>query len=163
MSEGLGYIRDPLSKLSSDIVVGTNHYSYDVESLINLRNLSIHGSCIAAPGTIRGDIELLHELRKLIYGIPIGESNSLGKAGPISGAIDRYFEELKSGDKNRCDRLASAAISALHFLKLQNGDWPFAKTLINDLMQDIANNKSNGQPPISGSHTRQNDCFQLYK
>ena len=119
---------------------------YDkVDDLVNLRNLVIHGACIAAPTKIKGDIELLHELRKILFGIPVGESNSVGSRGPIEGAVDRYYGELIAGDADKCDRLASAAISPLHFLRLQDGAWPFAEQLVREIQQIIADNVNNGR------------------
>lgn len=162
LKEGLEYIRDPQSRHPPEIVIGTNHDSYKVGDLVNLRNLVIHGACIAAPNRIKADIELLHELRKALYGIPAGETSPPGCKGPIGGAVDRYYEELLAGTVDKCDRLAGAAISPLHFLRLQDGDWPFAEQIINEMRQVIAENTSNNRPPVSGSHIKREDFFQLY-
>jgi hypothetical protein len=78
LEKGFNFIRRPY--LPSGVVVETNHYpegkgGYNAEDLKNLRNLSSQGVCLAQASQIKGDIELLHELRKAFYGIPIGETD----------------------------------------------------------------------------------------
>jgi hypothetical protein len=102
------------SHLPSGMVVETNHYpnqsgGYNASDLKNLRNLAAHGGCLTKASQIKGDIELLHELRKAFYGIPVDETDPHEGQGPIRGAIDRYYEVLASGDKEMCDRLATGS------------------------------------------------------
>ncbi len=149
LKSGLQFIRN--SANLQDVILSTNHVSYTEKDLINLRNLAVHGACISSPGSIKADIELLHELRRLIFGTPIGEQDAIGQQGPIEGA----------GDRSKCDLLASSAISPLHFLQLHNGQWPFAQQLINDIKSEIERNLKADRPPISGGHRKQVDYFEL--
>lgn len=123
LEKGFEFIRRP--HLLSGMVVETNHYvkesgGYTAQELINLRNLAAHGGCLTKASQIEGDIELLHELRKAFYGVPVGETDPHEGKGPIKGAIDRYYEILASGDNEMCERLASAGISPVP-LSLQKG------------------------------------------
>jgi hypothetical protein len=161
---GLEYIKNP--RLRVGVIVETNHYTdadggYNAEDLKNLRNLVIHGSCITKTSNIKGDIELLHQLRKALYGVPLGEVEPHEGTGPLKGAIDRYYESLAVGDKDICERLASAAISPIP-LKLQGGNWPFDVQLVNETKQHISKNLHLGRLPISGGHIKTKDYFQLY-
>jgi hypothetical protein len=148
------------------MVVETNHYTkenggYNADDLKNLRNLGAHGGCLTKASQIKGDIELLHELRKAFYGIPIEETDPHEGNGPRRGAIDRYYETLASGDREKCDRLATAGISSLP-LKLQERAWPFDARIIAETKQLIEENLRLGRFPISGGHTKTHDYFQLY-
>jgi hypothetical protein len=78
LEEGFNYIKR--SHLPPGIIVATNHFpvetgGYNSQELKNLRNLAAHGGCISSVSQIRGDIELLHELRKAFYGIPADETD----------------------------------------------------------------------------------------
>ena len=164
LEEGFNFISRP--HLPSGVVVETNHYTkesggYGAQELINLRNLAAHGGCLTRASQIQGDIELLHELRKAFYGMPIGETDPHEAQGPIKGAIDRYFETLASGDTEMCDRLASAGISPVP-LELQGGAWPFDARVISETQQLIQENLVLGHFPMSGRHTKAFDFFQLY-
>lgn len=152
--------------LPAGIIVETNHFNqsgggYNSEELTNMRNLATHGGCITRTLQIKGDIELLHELRKAFYGIPIGENDPHQGSGPIMGALDRYYELLATGDNVICEKLATAGISPTP-LRLQNGGWPFDKQIISEIHQDITSNLSQHRYPISGGHRRADDYFQLY-
>lgn len=154
------------SHLSSGVIVETNHFvqtsgGYDAQELTNMRHLSAHGGCITTALQIKGDIELLHELRKAFYGVPLGETDPHQGKGPIRGAIDRYFEDLASGNKEMCERLATAGISPMP-LKLQKGTWPFDTKIVREIKQHIQQNLAQGNFPISGGHTKSDDYFQLY-
>lgn len=164
LEKGFDFIRRP--HLPSGVVVETNHYvkesgGYSVQELTNLRNLAAHGGCLTKASQIKGDIELLHELRKAFYGVPIGETDPHEGKGPIKGAIDRYYDILASGDKEMCERLATAGISPIP-LKLQKGAWPFDARVISETKQHIQDNLTLGRFPISGGHTKAHDYFQLY-
>jgi hypothetical protein len=164
LQAGFEFIRR--SHLPSGMVVETCHYTkenggYNADDLKNLRNLAAHGGCLTKASQIKGDIELLHELRKAFYGIPIEETDPHEGEGPIKGAIDRYYETLASGDREMCDRLATAGISPVP-LKLQGGAWPFDARIIVETKQLIEENLSLGRFPISGGHTKTRDYFQLY-
>jgi hypothetical protein len=146
--------------------VETNHYpkedgGYNSVDLKNLRNLADHGGCVSSASHIKGDIELLHELRKAFYGIPIGETDPHDGPGPKRGALDRYYETLAAGDRVMCDRLATAGISPVP-LQLQEGDWPFDARAIAETKRLVEDNVALGRFPISGDHTRSLDYFQLY-
>ena len=152
--------------LPSGMVVETNHYmkesgGYNADDLKNLRNLAAHGGCLTKESPIKGDIELLHELRKAFYGISIEETDPHEGEGPIEGAIDRFYKTLASGDREMCDRLATAGISPVP-LRLQGGAWPFDARTIVETKQLIENNLRLGRSPISGGHTKTHDYFQLY-
>ena len=154
------------SHLPSGVVVETNHYpkendGYNVQDLKDLRNLAAHGGCLTKASQIKGDIELLHELRKAFYCIPAGETDPHEGEGPIKGAIDRYYEILASGDKDMCERLATAGISSVP-LKLQRGGWPFDATVVAETKQLIEENLALDRFPISGGYTKKRDYFQLY-
>lgn len=154
------------SHLPSGVVVETNHYpkengGYNAQELKNLRNLAAHGGCLTKASQIKGDIELLHELRKAFYGIPAEETDPHEGEGPIKGTIDRYYEILASGDKEMCERLATAGISPVP-LKLQHGAWPFDARVIVETKQLIEENLKLGRFSISGGHTKTHDYFQLY-
>lgn len=164
MEEGFVFISRP--HLPSGVVVETNHYprasgGYNAQELKNLRNLAAHGGCLTKASQIKGDIELLHELRKAFYGIPAGEIDPHEGQGPVKGAIDRYYEVLASGDKEMCERLATAGISPIP-LKLQDGAWPFDARVIAETKQHIQENLTLGRFPISGGYTKAYDHFQLY-
>ena len=159
LQAGFEYIRRP--HLPLGIVVETNHNTYDAQELKDLRNLASHGGCLTKAQQIKGDIELLHELRKAFYGIPIEETDPHEGNGPAEGAIDRYYEILASGDKEMCDRLATAGISPVP-LELQAGAWPFDARVIVETKQLIEENLVLGRFPISGGHTKAYDYFQLY-
>jgi hypothetical protein len=161
---GLDYLKN--QRLGIGIIVETNHYpqatgGYTGEDLKQLRHLVVHGACIARTANIKADIELLHQLRKLYYGVPIGENEPHEGAGPIKGALDRYYDGLTNGDRDRCDRLASAAISPLP-TQFQKGAWPFDAQVVNEIKQHIQENLALGYFPISGGHTKAQDYFQLY-
>jgi hypothetical protein len=152
--------------LPSGVVVATNHYlqedgGYSAKDLRNLRNLASHGGCLTKASKIQGDIELLHEWRKAFYGIPIEEVDPHKGKGPKKGAIDRYYEILASGDREMCERLATAGISPIP-LKLQGGAWPFDARVIAETEQLVQGNLKLGRFPISGDHTKVYDYFQLY-
>lgn len=165
LKEGFNYVTPPRLRMTG-AVVETNHYpvaegGYNIQDLIELRNLTLHGSCITHASQIKSDIELLHQLRKAIYGVPLGEIEPHEGKGPLPGALDRYYEVLASGDREMCERLATAAISPSP-LELQKGAWPFALQIISDSKQIIETNLGRGQFPVSGNHTKQEDAFQLY-
>lgn len=154
------------SHLPSGMVVETNHYTkenggYNADDLKNLRNLAAHGGCLTKASQIKGDVELLHELRKAFYGVLIEETDPHEGEGPIKGAIDRYYETLASGDREMCDRLATAGISPVP-LKLQRGAWPFDARTVVETKRLIEENLRLGRFPISGGHTKTQDYFQLY-
>lgn len=154
------------SHLPAGVVVETNHFTqsrggYNAHELTNLRNLTAHGGCITKNIQTKGDIELLHELRKAFYGIPEGENDPHQGQGPIKGAIDRYYELLASGDRVTCEKLATAGISPAP-LKLQSGGWPFDTQIIDEINRHIKDNLSKNRFPISGDHSKANDYFQLY-
>jgi hypothetical protein len=154
------------SHLPAEIIVETNHFrkedgGYNAQDLINLRHLATHGGCLTKASEIKGDIELLHELRKAFYGIPVEETDPHEGHGPAKGAIDRYYEALASGDAEMCHRLASAGISPIP-LELQGGEWAFDAELIGETKQLIHDNLALGHFPISGNHHKTCDYFQLY-
>jgi len=164
LEAGLAYIKNP--RLQVGVIVETNHYvdtmgGYSIDDLKNLRNLTVHGACIARPADIKGDIELLHQLRKAFYGVPEGENEPHEGAGPIKGGIDRYFEALASGDIDLCERLATAAVSPAP-LSLQQGAWPLDAQVVNEINQHIQDNLAMSLFPISGRYTKADDHFQLY-
>lgn len=159
LEEGFNYIG--LHHLPAGVIVKTNHYSYSSEDLKHLRNLVVHGACITRASLIKGDIELLHELRRAFYCVPAGEIDPGGSAGPIKGALDRYYEALASGDRGVCEKLATAAISPVP-LQLQQGAWPFDIQVVNETRQLVQENLDKGNFPISGGHTKVDDNFQLY-
>ena len=165
LEKGFEFISRP--RLPPGVVVGTNNFKvedggYSAQDLIYLRNLAAHGGCITKASQIKGDIELLHELRKAFFGVPIGEWDPHeGREGPIEGAIDRYYRVLASGDPEMCERLASAGISPAP-LELQQGAWPFDAIVISEIKQHIEDNLVLGRFPISGGHTMICDYFQLY-
>lgn len=161
---GFDFIRR--SHLPSGVVAETNHYQkenggYTAVDLKNLRNLVVHGSCLTKASQIKGDIELLHELRKAFYGIPAEETDPHEGQGPIKGAIDRYYEFLTSGDKEKCEQLATAGISPIP-LKLQASAWPFDAQVIAETKHLIEDNLALERFPISGGYRKINDFFQLY-
>lgn len=154
------------SHLPLGIVVETCHYpkehgGYNAGDLKNLRNLADHGGCVSSASGIKGDIELLHELRKAFYGIPIDETDPHEGAGPIKGCVDRYFETLAAGDRKMCDRLATAGISPVP-LQLQTGEWRFDARVVAETKRLVEENLTLGRFPISGGHTQSDDYFQLY-
>lgn len=164
LEEGFSFIKR--QHLPQGVVIEINHYpvakgGYKAEDLKNLRNLAAHGGCLTNSMNIKGDIELLHEIRKAFYGVPIDEIDPHEGSGPIKGAIDRYFDILASGDKEMCDRLASSGISPIP-LKLQKGAWPFDIRVINETKKVIENNIKLNQFPISGGYKKSSDFFQLY-
>ena len=75
--------------------------------------------------------------------------------------MDRYCEILRSGDKEMCERLATAGIGSVP-LKLQKGAWPFDARVIDETKRLIEENLTLGRFPISGGHTKTSDYFQLY-
>jgi len=162
LEKGFDFIRQP--HLQPSIVVQTNYYGYTVQELIDLRNLAVHGGCLAKVPQIKGDIELLHELRKAFYGVPVEETDPRQGRGPVRGAIDRYYEILASGDstgQEMRERLASAGITPAP-LSLQGGAWPFVAKVINETRVLVQENLRRGYPPISGDWRKACDCFQLY-
>ncbi len=166
LEAGFKFIKRPL--LPADVVVETNHYvaangGYSAEDLSNLRNLVTHGGCITPAPQIKSDVELLHELRKAFYGVPTGETDPHEGKGPLKGALDRYYDILASGDAEMCDRLATAAISPVPY-KSRKDDWLwlFDAQIIDDTNRLIEHNLAMGLFPISGSHTKGDDAFQLY-
>lgn len=165
LRKGFEFISRP--RLPPGVVVGTNHFTvesggYGAQDLINLRNLAAHGGCLAKASQIKGDIELLHELRKAFLGILFGEWDPHeGREGPIEGAIDRYYRILASGDKEMCERLASAGISPAP-LRLQHETWLFDAIVVDEIKQRIEDNLKLGRCPISGGHVKASDYFQLY-
>lgn len=164
LQAGFEFIRR--SHLPAGMVVETNHYTkksggYTADDLKTLRNLAVHGGCLTKASQIKGDIELLHELRKALYGIPIEEADPHEGEGPKKGAIDRYYETLASGNREMCDRLATAGISPLP-LRLQKGAWPFDARVVVETKHLIEENLRLGRFPISGGHTKTHDYFQLY-
>jgi hypothetical protein len=164
LQAGFEFIRR--SHLPTGMVVETNHYTkenggYNAEELKNLRNLAAHGGCLTRASQIKGDIELLHELRKAFFGVPVGETDPHEGEGPVKGAIDRYYEILASGDKKMCNRLATAGISPVP-LKLQQGAWPFDARVIAETKRLIEEDVILNRFPISGGHTKACDYFQLY-
>jgi hypothetical protein len=164
LAEGFQYMRN--RRLGAGVILETNHHpqskgGYNVKDLRNLRNLVTHGGCITSASSIKGDIELLHQLRKLLYGVPLGETEPHQGPGPIPGALDRYYEALGSGDATYCERLATAAISPVP-LRLQAGEWPFDASLIHAIKVHIEQNLARGRPPVSGGHAKRDDHFQLY-
>lgn len=163
--EGLNYLKDP--RLNPGVIVETGFYTninggYTASDLTNLRNLSVHGASISRVPDTKADIELLHNLRVLFWGVPFDESPHphLGQ-GPHQGAIDRYFEELTSGNTTKCEYLASAGITPSP-TQLQGGNWPFSTFIVNEIKNIIEENIENGRFPVSGNHTKANDHFQLY-
>jgi hypothetical protein len=164
VEEGFEFISRP--HLPPGVVVETNHYpkaggGYNARELKNLRNLAAHGGCLTKASQIKGDIELLHELRKAFYGVPIEEADPHEGQGPTKGAIDRYYEILASGSREMCERLATAGISPIP-LKLQRGAWPFDARVIAETKQYVQDNLTLGRFPISGDHIKKRDYFQLY-
>ena len=164
LEKGFEFIGRP--HLPPGVIVETNHYpkedgGYGAQELINLRNLSAHGGCLTRASQIRGDIELLHELRKAFYGVPLGEMDPHQGQGPIKGALDRYYESLASGDIDVCERLASAGISPIP-LKLQDGAWPFDAIVIGETKRLVQENLKLGYFPLSGRYVKASDFFQLY-
>jgi hypothetical protein len=152
--------------LPAGTVVETNHFNqsgggYNSQELTNMRNLATHGGCITQSLQIKGDIELLHELRKAFYGIPVGENDPHQGPGPFMGALDRYYELLATGDNVFCERLATAGISPSP-LRLQNDGWSFDNQIISEIQQHIISNLSQDRFPISGGHSKADDYFQLY-
>ena len=164
LEEGFNFIKRP--HLPLGVIVSTNHYpvqngGYNICDLQNLRNLAAHGGSLSSATQIKGDIELLHELRKALYGIPFDEVDPNDGQGPVRGAIDRYYEILASGDRKMCDRLATAGISPIP-VRFQAGSWPFDAIIIAEIKQLIEENVKLGRYPISGSHSKAYDYFQLY-
>lgn len=164
LQAGFERIRRP--HLPLGVVIATNQYpeengGYNANDLKNLRNLAAHGGCLTRASQIKGDIELLHELRKAFYGIPVGEVDPHDGNGPMKGTIDRYYETLASGDTEMCNRLATAGISPIP-LVLQGGAWLFDSRIITETKQLIEDNLRLGLFPISGGHTKAQDYFQLY-
>jgi hypothetical protein len=166
LEAGLEYIKRP--HLRAGVIVETNHYpeasdGYSVNDLVNLRNLVIHGACIAEASQIKSDIELLHELRRAFYGTPSGEKDPhVAGEGPLKGALDRYYDELASGNQVMCDRLADAAISPGP-LQFQGGDWPLNVQIIHEIREHIESNLEAKRLPIIGGYTEEEDSFQLYR
>jgi hypothetical protein len=164
LEAGFGFVKR--NHLPLGVVVETNHFiaaegGYSAQDLIDLRNLTTHGSCIAKASFAKGDIELLHELRKAIYGIPAGETDPHRGPGPYPGAVDRYYELLATGDRDTCDRLASAGVSPVP-LSLQKGTWPYNAVVIAEMKRIVGVNIAAKLAPISGMHHKQHDSFQLY-
>ncbi len=164
LEAGFEFIRR--SHLPSGVVVETGCYpkkdgGYNAGDLKNLRNLSDHGGCLSSASHIKGDIELLHELRKAFYGIPRDETDPHEGLGPKKGAVDRYYETLAAGDTGMCDKLATAGISPVP-LQLQAGEWPFDAGVIAETKRLIEDNLTLRRFPISGGHTKSDDYFQLY-
>ncbi len=153
LKEGFEFIRR--SHLPQSQVVATNHFKmenggYSIEDLINLRNLVAHGGGITKATTIKGDVELLNELRTALWCVPNGDSDPQLGTGPREGALDRYFVMLATGDIEMCDRLASAAVSPVPVQLQQNHTWRFDKMLIEEIKDHINNNLQAGAPPVSG-------------
>ncbi len=164
LKAGFEFIKNP--RLQPGVIVETNHYidahgGYNVDDLINLRNLAAHGSCIVRVSQIKADIELLHNLRVLIYGVPSDENDPHLGYGPIAGALDRYYEQLFAGNRVSCDQLATAAVSPSP-TQLQGGNWPLSAQVVNEINQHIRHNLSQDNLPISGGYIKAQDHFQLY-
>jgi hypothetical protein len=164
LKAGFEFIKNP--RLQANVIVETNHYidangGYNTDDLLNLRNLAAHGACIVKVSQVKADIELLHNLRVLIYGVPFDEIDPHLGQGPYAGALDRYYQELVAGNKTRCEQLATAAISPSP-TQLQGGSWPLSAQVVNEILQHIQRNLSQGYLPISGGHTKTYDYFQLY-
>lgn len=164
LQAGFDFIKRP--HLPLGVIVATNHYpvqkgGYSVQDLINLRNLAAHGGSLSRATQIKGDIELLHELRKALYGIPFNEEDPNEGHGPVSGATDRYYELLATGNRAMCDRLATSGISPIP-VRFQGTTWPFDTIIIAEIKQLIEENVKLGYYPISGGHSKANDYFQLY-
>jgi len=165
LEAGLNYIRNP--RLHQGVIIETNHYTnsaggYNTQDLVNLRNLVTHGACISKSSSIKADIELLHNLRVLIYGVPFDEIDPHLGQGPHKGALDRYCEELLAGDSNRCNQLASAAISPSP-THLQGGDFPLSTQVVNEMRNHVQRNLSGNNFPVSGGYSKRKDYFQLYR
>jgi hypothetical protein len=164
LKAGFEFVKNP--RLQAGVIVETNHYidsngGYNTDDLINLRNLAAHGACIVRVSQVKADIELLHNLRVLIYGVPFDELDPHLGQGPYPGALDRYYQELVAGNKIRCDQLATAAISPSP-TRLQGGNWPLSAQVVNEINQHIQRNLSQGDLPVSGGYTKTHDYFQLY-
>ena len=164
LTAGFEYIKNP--RLQAGVVVETNHYinangGYNVDDLINLRNLAVHGACIVRVSQVKADIELLHNLRVLIYGVPFGELDPHLGDGPVAGALDRYYGELVAGNSIRCEQLATSAISPSP-TQLQGGNWLLSTQVVNEITQHIQSNLAQGNLPVGGGHTKAQDHFQLY-
>jgi hypothetical protein len=163
LDAGFEYISP--SFLPKNIIVETNAYivskgGYSKDDLRNLRNMVVHGGVISLKN-LKGDIELLHQIRKGLFGILAGESDPHQGAGPIEGALDRFFDSLSNGNKMMCDHLASAAISPIP-VQFQRGNWPFDVQLVVDTRKMIKKNLKNNLLPVSGGWSKTGDCFQLY-
>jgi hypothetical protein len=164
LKAGLEYIRNP--SLQQGVIAETNHHTdavggYNVGDLMNLRNLVVHGACISHVPGIKADIELLHHLRVLLYGVPFDEQDPHLGLGPHRGALDRYCEELLAGDQNRCNQLATAAISPSP-TRLQGGDFPFSVQVVNEMREHVQQNLATNRFPLSGSYSDSEDFFRLY-
>ena len=142
------------------VVVTTNYNQYSAADLKDLRNLAAHGGCITKATRTKGDIELLHELRRAIYGAPYGETDPQGNKGPTPGALDHYFRLLDCGDQSTCTKLADAGISP-SATSLQGGAWPFNARIVNETLAHINHNLQHSRAPLSGGHKKVYDHFQL--
>lgn len=163
LERGFEFLRP--NHLPPNVIVETNHCAardggYSADDLKNLRNLATHGGVISSV-PIKGDIELLHELRKAYFGILESEADPHRGTGPIQGAIDRYCELLVNGDADTCNRLADAGISPIP-VQFQGHAWPFDVQLVRDTHAWINDNLKNRRNPVSGGHRFSEDCFQLY-
>jgi hypothetical protein len=146
-------------RMSRKAIIATNHHEYNVRDLTELRNLVVHGACISRyPDDIKVDIELLHELRRSILGTPKGEERGGGQRGPLPGALDKYWDDLQTQLEYR-RRLASAGITPV---PLQFEGFTFDRRIIGQTKELIRHNLSGQRLPISGSHARHRDYFQLY-
>ncbi len=102
--------------------------------------------------------ELLHEFRRNILGTPEEEERGDRQIGPLPGALDKYWDDLQTRPEYR-RRLASAGITPV---PLQSDDFIFDKLIVEKTKELVAYNLSRQRLPVSGSHTRGRDYFQLY-
>jgi hypothetical protein len=163
LEQGFEFIQP--SRLPQNVIVETNYYAaqsggYSTDDLKNLRNLATHGGVISS-APIKGDIELLHEIRKAYFGILEGEVDPHRGVGPLPGAIDQYCELLIKGESDKCDKLADAGISPVP-VQFQDQAWPFDVQIVGEMRDWINDNIRNRRNPVSGGHLFREDFFQLF-
>jgi len=62
-----------------------------------------------------------------------------------------------------CERLATAAISPIPYMKRKNDWlWLFDAQLVDEIKHLIEKNVAMGLFPVTGGHTKDKDFFQLY-